>query len=350
MHEIFISYRRDDSQDAVGRIHDWLDDYFSPEATFRDIDGIETGDEFPARLDEALDKCKVVLVVIGTRWLERQSESAESRLFDDGDFVRREVAQALRSRVRVIPVLVSGATMPHAHELPEDIRGLCMLQAQVIESTRNFRRDLEGLVGRLGTAAGLPIHDYPTAVKHCRQIELISTWFGLMSTSQDVIQQIENAKSLLIVMNDGRGFLDAMRERIRDRDLDLDKTTRIAVLHPRSEFLTYLIAKNGKDMAEQMGNARRGFEALCHRDDDQPHCRIEYRGSHGYFPSSYLITEDCAFVSPYFCAEVGALPVFKFVHAAGSRHSLYPKLLKDAESVMRAAELLTERDFLPAKA
>jgi hypothetical protein len=68
MQEIFISYRRDDSQDATGRIHDWLDNYFGESATFRDIDRIRGGSHFPAVLQEALDRCKVVLAVIGQKW------------------------------------------------------------------------------------------------------------------------------------------------------------------------------------------------------------------------------------------------------------------------------------------
>jgi len=40
MQEIFISYRREDSQDATGRIHDHLEMYFGQSAIFRDIDSI----------------------------------------------------------------------------------------------------------------------------------------------------------------------------------------------------------------------------------------------------------------------------------------------------------------------
>jgi len=50
MHEIFISYRREDSYDATGRIHDWLDYHFGPDAIFRDIDSIRGGTQFPKLL------------------------------------------------------------------------------------------------------------------------------------------------------------------------------------------------------------------------------------------------------------------------------------------------------------
>ena len=47
------------------------------------------------------------------------------RIADTQDFVRLEVETALRRRdVRVIPLLVDGARMPHSEDLPEELRTL----------------------------------------------------------------------------------------------------------------------------------------------------------------------------------------------------------------------------------
>ena len=52
---IFISYRRDDTRHVAGRLAGDLMDRFGAESIFRDIDSIDAGDEFPRRLDKALN-------------------------------------------------------------------------------------------------------------------------------------------------------------------------------------------------------------------------------------------------------------------------------------------------------
>ncbi len=88
MREIFISYRRRDSQDATGRIHDHLDMYFGDQTTFRDIDRIHAGNDFPHELEKALAHCSLVIAVIGDGWLGAVSSSGQRRLDDPKDLVR----------------------------------------------------------------------------------------------------------------------------------------------------------------------------------------------------------------------------------------------------------------------
>jgi hypothetical protein len=59
-----------------------------------------------------------MLVVIGTHWLSITDDNGRRRLDDSEDFVRREIEAALQSGIRVIPVLVDGATMPPSDQLP----------------------------------------------------------------------------------------------------------------------------------------------------------------------------------------------------------------------------------------
>ena len=96
---VFISYRREDSEDATGRIRDRLKDRFGAAAVFMDIDSIPPGIDFRAHIAAAIDACDVVLVVIGSRWLEREGGVA-ARIHDERDFVRQEIRAALARDIR----------------------------------------------------------------------------------------------------------------------------------------------------------------------------------------------------------------------------------------------------------
>jgi hypothetical protein len=62
--------------------------------------------------------------MIGKNWLDAVDESGRRRLEDPTDFVRLETASALRRDIPVVPVLVHGARMPRAEQLPEDLTEL----------------------------------------------------------------------------------------------------------------------------------------------------------------------------------------------------------------------------------
>src|SRR5262249_55490344 len=55
---------------------------------------------------------------------------------DPHDFVRLEIAAALTRRIRVIPVLVGGAVMPKAEEIPADLESFARRQAQELSDQR----------------------------------------------------------------------------------------------------------------------------------------------------------------------------------------------------------------------
>jgi hypothetical protein len=122
MRVIFISYRRSDSDDVTGRIYDALSSKFSEEQVFMDFDKIPLGVSFPQYLKSQLAKAEVVLVIIGPKWAEATDKQGRRRLDDPKDWVRVEVETALRSKIPVIPILVSRATLPKEDELPESLR------------------------------------------------------------------------------------------------------------------------------------------------------------------------------------------------------------------------------------
>jgi len=150
---IFLSYRRDDSGGHVGRLYDALSARFGTDRLFVDIDHISPGQDFIQVVDDAVARCAVLLVVMGKRWTG-QVRGKKRRIDDPGDFVRLEVAGGLkRQGLRLIPVLVGGATMPGPAELPDDIRELARRNAFELSDTR-WKEDVARLIGELERAVG----------------------------------------------------------------------------------------------------------------------------------------------------------------------------------------------------
>jgi TIR domain-containing protein len=129
MDGIFISYRRDDSAGYAGRLYDRLAGHFGAGRVFMDVEGIEPGTDFVTAIEQAVAACRVEVVIMGKDWLAATDAAGRRRLDDPHDFIRLETSAALARNIRVIPVLVEGATMPRADELPPELRPLTRRQA-----------------------------------------------------------------------------------------------------------------------------------------------------------------------------------------------------------------------------
>lgn len=132
---IFISYRREDTSGHAGRLRAELARRYGRSRVFMDIDSIPSGTPFRERIRMALDSCDVALVLVGKRWEASQPGNADAprRIEEEGDFVRLEVAAALKRKdVAVVPVMVEGAEIP---DLPEDLAELPELQDRKLRNT-----------------------------------------------------------------------------------------------------------------------------------------------------------------------------------------------------------------------
>jgi TIR domain len=160
---IFISYRRDDSRGYAGRLQGDLSRRYSEEHVFRDVE-IPPGADFGEYITGLVDRCNVVLAIIGPRWLDARDREGERRIDDPQDWVRLEIERALaRDGVEVIPVLVDGARLPPREELPPSLLGLRRRNAFELSDSR-WDYDLDQLGKHLdlllrGTSA---IHVSPT--------------------------------------------------------------------------------------------------------------------------------------------------------------------------------------------
>jgi hypothetical protein len=90
----------------------------------------------------------VLLAVIGPRWFEIKDQAGHRRLDSEHDYVRIELASALKRGIPVIPVLVDGATMPPEESLADDLKPLARRHALELRHTR-FNADADAIVRAL---------------------------------------------------------------------------------------------------------------------------------------------------------------------------------------------------------
>jgi TIR domain len=117
----------------------------------REGDAIRLGVDFVEVINEEVAKCDVLLALIGRSWLDAQNEADQRVLDNPDDFVRLEIAAALKRKIPVIPILVDGAKIPPANRLPEELQGLARRNALDLRNA-SFKADMDRLVQQLKTS------------------------------------------------------------------------------------------------------------------------------------------------------------------------------------------------------
>jgi hypothetical protein len=145
---VFISYRREDSRGAAGRIYDRLVSRLGRENVFFDVDDIRLGVDFVDVLSKSVGACYALVAVIGKSWASSVDDDNRRCLDDPNDFVRIEIETALSRNIPVIPVFVDGASMPKSEELPDGLKNLRRWNGIEISHTR-FDFDAERLTRAL---------------------------------------------------------------------------------------------------------------------------------------------------------------------------------------------------------
>ena len=145
MAKVFICYRRNDAGHAAGRVHDRLEQELGRDLLFMDVDAIPLGADFTKILREEVARCGVLLAVIGPDWLDVRDDDGNRRLENPNDFVRIEIAAALQRDIPVIPILLNGARIPKADQLPDDLKELASRNGLDVRHA-SFQSDIERLV------------------------------------------------------------------------------------------------------------------------------------------------------------------------------------------------------------
>jgi hypothetical protein len=163
MSKIFISYRRDDSRWATALIYQHLVTRFTKEQVFMDTD-IPPGADFVNVITETARKCKILIVIIGDKWLSISDSKGNRRLDNHDDFVRLEIATALKHKALVVPVLIDGVKMPQEEELPNNIAALARRNAFTLNHIR-FAIEIELFTRSLETALPELLHNVEISSK-----------------------------------------------------------------------------------------------------------------------------------------------------------------------------------------
>jgi TIR domain-containing protein len=145
MPSILLSYRRADTRWITGRIFDRLERHYGRDHVFMDIDAIPFGLDFRKHIRKILQKCDIMLAIIGPSWLALD-EAGRSRLLDETDWVRIEIEAALAKDIPVIPIRVDDAILPHPQLLPESIREIVFRQAAELDAGRDFHAHMDRLI------------------------------------------------------------------------------------------------------------------------------------------------------------------------------------------------------------
>ena len=143
---------------------------------FLDIESIPPGVSFPDYIEREIAACDVVLAMIGDDWLTITGADSQPRIADPSDWVHLEIAAALDRGVLTIPVLVEGARMPRADDLPAPLANLANRNAAELRDS-SWRQDVERLVQALPSPADRPVTD---PEKSARQwpARFTDSWFA----------------------------------------------------------------------------------------------------------------------------------------------------------------------------
>ena len=129
MPRVFLSFRKADSRLLRDRVYQAMADRFGAGEIFKSGRSIPAGADFAGVLRRQAAECELMLVLIGPAWLDISDDDGKRLLDRPHDWVRVEIATALRAGNRVIPVLLGDATMlPDGPALPDEIAGLARLQ------------------------------------------------------------------------------------------------------------------------------------------------------------------------------------------------------------------------------
>ncbi|WP_406509466.1 toll/interleukin-1 receptor domain-containing protein [Streptomyces sp. NBC_00212] len=164
MHELFINYRTQDGKETAHRFDDELSKRFGTDSVFRAQKSIAPGTNYVDTLVKGVRRCRVLLALIGTDWLDAPDQKRPGRraLTNPGDWVRRELEEAFAAGVLVVPVLLGR----HVEQLdplrlPRSLKSLAECQYE-----RYAMRTGEADLARLGDRLVRQVPDLAPLDRH----------------------------------------------------------------------------------------------------------------------------------------------------------------------------------------
>lgn len=244
---IFVSYRRQDAAaaHAAPRLAERLKSEFLEQGRdieiFMDIESLAPGADIGRDIEDAIGRCSTLVAVIGKDWISVKNSRGTRRLDDPDDWVRREISAALTRKVRVAPVLLDGAPLPRAEELPDDLKALANRKAAVVNA-ETFRGNVSDLARTLAPAR----HSKRFAVRWSLAVGLggllaVSAWLGANVVWRDkpppasyevvaaLLRQGKYDRAIALVRDEttSQGDLDAQSRTFSQLGYDLEQKGRL---------------------------------------------------------------------------------------------------------------------------
>ena len=240
MARYFINYRRDDAAGVAGRLHDHLAKSFTRSSLFMDVDTMKPGVDFAKQIEAQVAQCDVLLAVVGPQWLDAKDATGARRLLSDRDYVRMEIASALKRDIPVVPVLIDGARLPDEYELPDDLKPFVRRHAMELRHTR-FAADADAIASALRAAVPDQQRRWPRSLLAgaalatlCSSAALLAFWLGPTFWKDERSTAIDSDSPKLGKAGTAGAVVEDARRRIeeaRSRSATIDKRTT-----PRSEL------------------------------------------------------------------------------------------------------------------
>jgi hypothetical protein len=145
--QVFVSYQRNDSRHAAGRLAADLVRELGHRNIFYDVHSVHYGVDFRQVIATTLSTIDVVVLVVGAAF-------DVGRLWRSEDYVRMELSEALQLDKPIIPVLIDETRMPAPHELPPELEELCYRNAARLRPDPDYEGDFQRLVGDIRASVG----------------------------------------------------------------------------------------------------------------------------------------------------------------------------------------------------
>ena len=145
---IFLNYRKIDSTPETRSLKVIFDQVFGVDSTFLDNYTIYSGEEWPEKIKFELFNSQILIVVIGPDWLKVNDSFGNKLLDNTNDWVRIEIEKALYNKIDIIPILVAGAKIPLAEDLPNSIKEICNYQFYELRDS-HWKIDIIPIINRI---------------------------------------------------------------------------------------------------------------------------------------------------------------------------------------------------------
>ena len=142
---IFISHRRSDANWAGILLESQISQKFPGARVFFDLKSLKAGETWPEGIGDNLQRCHVLIAVIGRTWMTTVDDFDRRRIDDEDDWVRKEISTALERGIPVVPILLDGADMPGGKDrraLPKCLQGIPDQQGRKLRMA-DYMQDLD---------------------------------------------------------------------------------------------------------------------------------------------------------------------------------------------------------------